>query len=601
MIDQAHHDGSALYVSDLAPSLGDQVSVWVRAPRARRLDRVLVRYVHDGEPRYRAAVVDRASDLEVWWRADLELRNPVTPYRFLLGGAGGVSWLTAAGEFSFDVPDTTDFRLVTWAPPPSWALDAVVYEIFPDRFARSTGAATRTLPDWAIPCDWDTPVVPHGPETPYQLYGGDLDGITEHLDHIEALGANVVYLTPVFPARSNHRYDAAAFDRVDPLLGGDDALARLTTQAHGRSLRVIGDLTTNHCGDAHDWFRAAAADPGAAEREMFYFDGDRYESWYGVSSLPKLNWGSGELRRRFLGSGETDSAPAVVDRWLREPYALDGWRVDVANMTGRRAADSYTHEVAARLRAAAARVRPEALVVAEHCYDASGDLDRDGWHGTMNYAGFSRPLWSWLGADRAPTDFLGPAGLVRRGGAAMQASLRWFAAGMSWRSLTHSWTLLGSHDTPRVASLLGDARMVEVALGLQMAYPGTPMVFAGDEFGLHGVNGEDARRPIPWGEPTLSMYRDLIQVRRGTHALRHGGLRWVHADDDALVFLRESSDERVLVCARRAQGKPIELTGVVAQTVEVLHGDAPTEVSPDGTLRLPGDGPAVHIWRLPEP
>ena len=120
----------------------------------------------------------------------------------------------------------------------------MVYQIFPDRFARSAAAADRPLPDWAIPCDWDTPVAVSRPETPYQFYGGDLDGIIERLDHIAGLGANTVYLTPVFPARSNHRYDAAAFDRVDPLLGGDEALRRLADAVRARGWRLIGDLTT---------------------------------------------------------------------------------------------------------------------------------------------------------------------------------------------------------------------------------------------------------------------------------------------------------------------------------------------------------------------
>lgn len=152
--------------------------------------------------------------------APVEVRNPVSNYRFLLTGARGTRWLTAAGTVDHDVPDNGDFKLVSYAPPPAWARDAVIYQIFPDRFARSAAADARAVPDWAVPCDWDTPVVGRGPQTPYQFYGGDLDGITERLDHLDRLGVNTVYLTPFFPARSNHRYDAASFDAVDPLLAG---------------------------------------------------------------------------------------------------------------------------------------------------------------------------------------------------------------------------------------------------------------------------------------------------------------------------------------------------------------------------------------------
>jgi alpha-glucosidase len=181
------------------------------------------------------------------------------------------------------------------------------------------------LPDWAIPCAWDDPVVGRGPQTPYQVYGGDLDGIAERLDHVQSLGANTVYLTPIFPARSSHRYDAAAFDAVDALLGGDRALHRLADAVHDRGMRLPGDITTNHCGATHPWFTAAAASPGAPEREMFYFGQSGYESWLGVESLPKFNWASEELRRRFFAGPQS-----VAARWLD---AFDGWRVDVANMT----------------------------------------------------------------------------------------------------------------------------------------------------------------------------------------------------------------------------------------------------------------------------
>ena len=118
-----------------------------------------------------------------------------------------------------------------------------------------------------MPRDWDELPTGRGPETPYEWFGGDLRGVEAHLDHIEALGANVIYLTPVFPAGSTHRYDSTTFDRVDPLLGGDEALASLTRAAHARGMRVISDLTTNHTGDKHEWFVARRARPVPLRRE----------------------------------------------------------------------------------------------------------------------------------------------------------------------------------------------------------------------------------------------------------------------------------------------------------------------------------------------
>ncbi|MFI7441711.1 glycoside hydrolase family 13 protein [Nonomuraea indica] len=596
-IDEPHHDGSALYVSEPAPSPGAPVTVWVRTPRAAGVTGVHVRAVCDGEPRYSEAAVDaeRTSSAitgygadDVWWRAEISAVNPVTRYRFLLRTGGpragtGPLWLTAAGVVAHDVTDATDFRLVTHEPPPGWLADAVVYQIFPDRFGRS--GQDRPLPGWALPRDWDRdPVIPSGPGTSQQFYGGDLDGVVRHLDHIEALGADTVYLTPIFPARSNHRYDAAAFDRIDPLLGGDEALHRLSDAVHARGMRLLGDITTNHCGDAHPWFTAAVSDVHAPEREMFYFDpvtGD-YASWWGVKSLPKLNWGSDLVRERV---------PAVLTRWLGP---LDGWRVDVANMTGRLGADDHTHEVAALLRRA---LGPGAALIAEHNHDASADLDRDGWHGTMNYGGFTRPVWSWLrGPDLDLDHFLGvPGGVPSRDGLQTLATLRTFAAHMSWRSLTHSWQLLDSHDSPRIRTVTGSRARHLVAAGLQATLPGTPMVFAGSEFGLTGVNGEHSRTPMPWNRPadqdlaTLAGYRDLLRLRRDEPALRHGGLRWLHADRDCLVFARETARESLLVCARRAPGRPLPLP---APATPVHNATGPA------TDTLPGDGPSFSVWRL---
>jgi alpha-glucosidase len=586
-----HHDGSALHVPDQEPRLGEDVTVFLRTSAEVR--RVHARSTPDGDPVFREAKVDRQVGDEVWWRMEVPLRNPVTRYRFLVeDGSGPYQWYNAGGRYDHEVPDDADFRLISGAEPAPWSNDAVLYEIFPDRFARSAAADERPIPDWAIPCAWDDPVIDTLPEVTRQFYGGDLDGIAAHLDHIQGLGADTVYLTPIFPAPTNHRYDASSFAHIDPLLGGDAALGRLTDALHARGMRLIGDITTNHTGDQHDWF----TDP--ALRDLYYFDADGgYEAWYGIPSLPKLNWNSAQLRRRMATDPD-----AILRRWLRSDAGtgyFDGWRVDVANMTGRRGGDELTHEVSRLVARAVGEVRPDAMLVAEHNYSAGSDLDLGGWQGAMNYGGFLRPVWTWLRGDHLDfPNFLGVPGTVpRRPGTALVGAMRAAMASMSWRSWTHSWNLLGTHDSARIRTVTGDRDRVEVAAGLLATLPGTPMIFMGDELGMLGRNGEDARRPIPWhdrsrwDEVTLRRYTELLRLRREQPALRHGGLRFAYADADAVAFWRETAQQRLLVLARRAPGAPVAIPGASGGTN--LYGGAPLQGA------LPGDGPTFQVWSCP--
>ena len=171
-----------------------------------------------------------------------------------------------------------------------------------------------------------------------------------------------------------------------------------------------------------------------------------------------------------------------------------------------------------------------------------------------------------------------------------------------------SWSLLGSHDSTRIRSVVRDPAVGEVAAGLLFTMPGTPMVFAGDEIGMEGVGDPGTRQPFPWHRPevwdrtTLARYRELAALRCDHHALRSGGLRWAHAEGDALAFLRESERQRLLVLAARAGHGPLRLpTGALGLVGEApnLDGNAdPLRPDPDGSVTLPGDGPTFQLWQL---
>ena len=606
LLEQPHHDGAGLHVAEVPARPGATVPVFLRVPHGDGATQMWVRTTPDAEPSYIAGSVDRTTASEVWWRCDIPIHNTLTGYRFLLaGGRHGYRWLNGAGVHFRDVTDGSDFRLTAAPPAPRWARDAVVYQIFPDRFARSEAADGRATPDWAVPAAWDDPVIDQGPDAALQFYGGDLDGVAGHLDHIASIGADLIYLTPVFPAPSNHRYNASTFAEVDPLLGGDKALVRLAQEVHGRGWKIVGDLTTNHCGATHHWFQAALADPAAPEREFFYFTpSGAYVSWFGHPTLPKFRHASGELSRLLI-----DGPDSVAGRWLRPPYDLDGWRVDVANMTGRQGTDDLNAAIARTLRTTVDRADRDAVLIAEHCHDASADLIAGGWHGAMNYAGFARPVWAWLQHPDSSLSLSGqPVAAPRTGAEGLYATMRDFWAAAPWTAMTSSWSLISSHDSARIRTITADPDVVEVAAGLLFTMPGTPMVYAGDEIGLTGSNGEHGREPFPWNRPdrwdrsTLRAYRSLARLRKSHDALRRGGLRWAYARGDALVFLRESAHERLLIFARRASHEPVRLRGrslgLDGEAANLYGGAAALRAGFDNYVTLPGDGPTFQVWQL---
>lgn len=627
-----HHDGSPLHVSTAHPTLGETVTLRLRVPQQYpKLRNVMVRSNPDHEPHW-----DTATDLGIhngwrWWQAQVKVANPRHGYRWLLihdedtlgGSAPTIEWLNQSGIHSGEVLDAEDFALLAYPAPPLWLYDGVMYQIFPDRFARSAGADSREIPDWAEPADWADPVNPVMPSRVCQFYGGDLDGVVEHLDHLQQLGINILYLTPFFPGASNHRYDASSFEQVDPLLGGDEALIRLTDAAHQRGMKVIGDLTTNHSGDRHEWFQRALAEPDSDERGFYYFtdDGD-YESWLGAASLPKFDWSSQKLRRAFI-----EGPDSVVAKWLKPPFNLDGWRIDVANMTGRLRDVDLNAEVRQILRRTMEEVKPDSILLAESTNDATSDLTGDAWHGAMTYPSFTRPLWAWLaeptgqpyttaqGSQETEPWFFGqPLGGIPRGEAhSFREAVERFNAVIPWRIRLGNMHPLDTHDTARFATHATGER-VAVAVGLQHSLPGLPTLFAGDEFGLTGEDGEISRTPIPWSSihqpevaERLRLYREFIELRHRHPVLSTGAMRWLFSDADTIVFIRESEQESLLVFASTSPDEqttslPVDLvcSGPLNPAVDVqkLYGAVEFRVE-DDRLLLRSGGVRFGMWQLP--
>ncbi len=608
-----HHDGSARYVSNPYPRLGEKVRVRLRTGAAAPVRRAWIRTAPDGEqaltPMTPAGVAAPARS----WEAELAVAEPSVHYRFVLEAEDGVWFHSAAGSTAFDPLDATDFRLVSDLAPPAWVRGAVFYQVFPDRFARGDpspgpgappGPGPGTLP-WEAPPPEDLPF-------PEVFYGGDLAGLAARLDHLAALGVNALYLNPIFTSPSNHRYDVADFEHVDPRLGGDAALARLREALGARGMRYLLDLVPNHVGNRHPWFLVAQADPAAPEAEFFTFERhpDRYATWLGVRTLPKLDYRSAELRRR-VATGED----SVVRRWLRPPWSADGWRVDVGNMLGRQGAVQLGAEVARAIRAATKETRPDAFLLGEHFFDATAQLQGDEWDGVMNYGGFTFPLWHWLRGYRQ--ELRKPDGVlvspVPFPTEALEAAWRARRAAVPWAVALQQYNLLDSHDVPRIRTVVGgNDALHRLAAVVQLTYPGVPGLYYGDEIGMadaprlgpRGCMIWDERR---WDRGLLAFYRDLVALRRASPALQEGGFQVLAIEPDTLAYQREGPEGWVLVVAHRGERPrpagplPVADGGVPDGVEFVERPGGAAAVARGGALPLPELPQGATLWVAERP
>jgi len=600
MKNSPHHDGSDLYVSNSAPKIGDKITLKVRVPNDYLFEKAMLRIYHDGEPRRFEMKLSKKGTVESWYQVNVEIMNLQSSYRFAFIGHGKYEYLNARGLFDHDVHSNNDFQIVAIPANPAWINSSVFYQIFPDRFARS--GKVNITPDWAYPREWNLLPRGRGKYTGQELYGGDLYGVQEHLDHVTELGANGIYFTPIFPSRSNHRYDATSFDHVDPILGGDEAFKSLIKVSKKKGIRILGDLTSNHCGAGHNWLAKAKKDKKSKERTYFFWDKSikwGYVGWYGLESLPKLNYASKALRRAVY-----EAPNSIVKKWISPKFGMAGWRIDVGNMTGVQGAENHHVEVMRGIRNAMQEVNPDTWLVAENGDFIASDLDGLGWQGAMNYQGFMRPFWNWINRNPEITGgFQGlPFAMPKINGKQLVASIQEFNSTIPWRSLTASMMLLDSHDTARFRTVvLGDISAHKTAMTMMLSYPGVPSIFAGDEIGVEGSWGEDARRTINWEDRSgwdlefFTEVKKLVKLRKSQDALINGGLRWVSVENDYVAYLRESKKQTLLVLVSRGPiNTTIDLSTYGYKVAQTLYGH---EVKGE-IFSIASDSAVQGIWEL---
>lgn len=498
-------------------------------------------------------------------RFSLTFPAPETPelcwYAFRFTRAdGSVRYLDASGWCSEPQHRWQMTVYDAASPTPGWFGEGLTYQIFPDRFRRSHLPDMAKMP-WGrrLHENWDD-IPDYLPDEDGEycrdFFGGDLAGIREKLPYLRELGVETLYLCPIFEASSNHHYNTGDYRRIDPMLGTEEDFRALCAEAHALGIRVILDGVFNHNGKDSRYFNADGRydTVGAAQSQdspyypWFHFHPwpTDYDAWWGIRDLPAVNE-SAPSYRDFIFEGED----SVIRHWLRA--GADGWRLDVA--------DELPDDFIAGIRQAMDETKPGCLLLGEVWEDGSNKIaysQRRKYllggetHCLMNYPFRTAALCYLRGGDAA--DFRESMETIRENYPAPA-----FQSAMNF---------LGTHDTPRVLSLLGEGqtpadkaeraafrlRPEEERLGkerwklasaLLYAFPGSPMLFYGDEAGLQGLEDPFCRGGYPWGredEDLLAWFRLLGRLRKRP-SLRRGDLTWLHAQGPLLAFRRQAEGE----------------------------------------------------------
>lgn len=479
--------------------------------------------------------------------------------------------------------DIRRFRHSAYLPAfkvPEWAQDTVYYYIFPERFRNGDrsndprpGVQRYQDRDIEFHADWNSkpwkPGSGDGSDGAYNndFYGGDLAGIIEKLDYIRDLGANAIYMTPVFKAASNHKYDTADYRNIDPAFGGNADFVRLAEEAGKRGIRVIPDTSLNHVGSDSIYFdrygnhggKGAFAGsrirPDSPYAGWFTFDktqsdpDKQFRIWLSALDLPELDKASPGFRRFAYGAPDS-----VMKLWLDRGAA--GWRMDVAPWVP----DDFWREWRTAIKAH----KPDALTIAETWFDSSKYLLGDTFDSTMNYI-FRNTVLEYAAGGKA---------------GALYANLEYLREVYPPQAFHALMNLLSTHDQPRSLHVFGYAddntdpaaialakQRLRLAVFFQMTFPGSPAIYYGDEVGVTGGEDPYNRATYPWadrgGKPDLALlaeFKTLVGLRREHAVLRRGSLEAPLFSDDHVVVLLRRLDRNWAVTATNNSTLPRTVT-----------------------------------------
>ncbi len=477
--------------------------------------------------------------------------------------------------------ETEEYQLTVYDTDehvPAWFGEGVTYQIFPDRFRRlSVPDPTGMVGGRQVHQDWqEEPVYlpdEHGEIRNRDFFGGSLMGIEEKLPYLQSLGVETIYLCPIFEGPENHRYGAADYEKIDPMLGSGENFASLCRKAHGLGMHIMLDGVFNHTGFVSKYFNGDGFYPGlgaAQSQDSPYSDWfcfqnwpHEYTSWWGIYSLPTTNKESRSWLEYITGEN------GIIRSWLRA--GADGWRLDVA--------DELPDFVVHAIHKAARAEKPDAVIIGEVWEDASNKIAYDvrrkhvlGGHcdGVMNYPVRNAILGFLLGGKG---DWLQDVVETQR-----QNYPRWaFYSGMN---------SLGTHDTLRILTLLGEendrrgdtsrdwrsqyrlcpekrtlaVKRLKLGSLLLYALPGSPTLYYGDEAGMEGFEDPFNRRTFPWGEEDrelLSWFTALGKARKELSPLRKGELEWLTCRGRLVSFIRSWKGERVIAAVNAGEREAV--------------------------------------------
>ncbi len=543
---------------------------------------VRVRSLPDNEERLTTMRADGPQGALHRWRAhiDWDGGNASTWYAFLVTPPDAPPvWWAADGAHALVPAESSHFRVHRSQRPPAWVAQQVFYQVFPDRFARSRTAA----PDASL-LPWGAPVPTRN--AGQHFYGGDLVGVIEQLPYLhDELGVTALYLNPIFSSGSNHRYDTRDYRSVDARLGGDAALIALRHTTQARGMRLLLDAVVNHTGADHAWVQ---------QHPSWFVRGAQGQAlgWKGHASLPVLDFAQAGVQQAIYAADDA-THPAVLRHWLRPPFAIDGWRLDVIHMLGEGPGARNNSAHVRAMRRAIHEESAEGYVLGEHFSEATRWLQGDQEDGAMNYHGFTTPVWAWLaGLDVGQL----PAGSrLRISTALLEAHMTQAMAPVPYANQLAQLNLLGSHDTARMLTRLGgDVPLMQVAFTLLFTRPGVPCIYYGDEMGMTGGDDPDCRRCVDWDrshwQATLWAHvQGLAQLRRTRTEWQTGATLSLAQGPDWWAYARFNEHAATVVVVNRGDAAQVQvpLHALPVEPKEWALANGGAVHTRDAVMRLP--------------